>query len=183
MSKFNIRGIAIPKVVALIAGCAMSTGASAITTYGNTYNIGTLGPVPYVNHTTVSGTFSDIYNFSISNTPNVAGAAVTISLNLGSVEYHISNLSLGLFTSSNTMLDSDTVTNNTTDVAVTVSDTGLANGNYYFKVTGVADGLNTGMGIYGFTAAAVVPEVDTYAMLLAGLGLVAFSVNRRKQHN
>lgn len=178
MSMFNIRGNTITRFVALLAGCVISMSANA-----NTYNIGTLGPVPYATLQTVSGTFTDIYNFSISNTPNVAGASVTINLDLGSVEYHISNLSLGLFTSSNTMLDSDTVINNTTDVAVTVSDTGLANGNYYFKVTGDADGLNTGKGIYGFTAAAVVPEVDTYAMMLAGLGLVAFSVNRRKQHN
>jgi len=154
----------------------MTVGANAAT-----YNLGALGPIPYINSTTVTGAFSDIYNFSILNTPNVAGAAVTINLNLGSAGFHISNLSLGLFTASNSMLDSDTVTNNTTDFAVSVSDTGLANGNYFFKVTGLADGLNTNKGIYGFTAAAVVPEVDTYAMMLAGLGLVAFSVNRRKR--
>lgn len=177
MSKLNTRGNAIPKFLALLAGCVMTVGANAAT-----YNIGTLGPIPYINSTTVTGAFTDIYNFSILNTPNVAGAAVTINLNLGGAGFHISNLSLGLFTAStNVMLDSDTVINNTTDLAVAVSDTGLVNGNYYFKVMGLADGLNTNKGIYGFTAAAVVPEVDTYAMMLAGLGLVAFSVNRRKR--
>lgn len=176
MSKFNTRGNTIPKLVALLAGCFAAVGAQAAT-----YNLGTLSSIPYINSTTVTGSFTDIYNFSIINTPNVAGAAVTIDLNLGGSGFHISNLSLGLFDASNSMLDSDTVTNNTTDLAVAVSDTGLANGNYYFKVMGLADGLNTNKGMYAFTAAAVVPEVDTYAMMLAGLGLVAFSVNRRKQ--
>jgi hypothetical protein len=42
-------------------------------------------------------------------------------------------------------------------------------------------GFGSGQGTYGIQVTSV-PEADTWAMLLAGLGLVGFSVKRRKQH-
>jgi len=56
----------------------------------------------------------------------------------------------------------------------------VALGNYYFKISGLANG--TAGGIYTANAAALpVPEPDAYAMLLAGLGFVGTLARRRKQ--
>lgn len=65
----------------------------------------------------------------------------------------------------------------------------------YFNVTGFLDAGKSlaGFGVYGcsgcgvstladdFTVTASVPEPETYAMLLAGLGLMGFMARRRKQ--
>jgi hypothetical protein len=81
-----------------------------------------------------------------------------------------------LFSAGNVWLDGDLVTG-ANDASVSV-DSLLTAGNYYFKLRGFADGVNTNQGIYTFTAAAV-PEAETYAMMLAGLGLVGFMARRR----
>lgn len=57
----------------------------------------------------------------------------------------------------------------------------LSAGNYHFSVTGSADG--SAGGLYTLTSqVAVIPEPETYVMLLAGLGLMGF-VARRRQKN
>ena len=53
--------------------------------------------------------------------------------------------------------------------------------NYSFRVTGL---VTTGAGYYVFqTIASPIPEPQTYAMLLAGLGAVGLLVLRRRQPN
>lgn len=171
------------QILAFALAAVMAGSAVADTTY----NIGTLGTAPYTNVVNVSaGTpytlgstnynFTDTYNFSVSNA-FVAGTVVTIDLDLGSIGYHISNLRLDLFNSGNTWLDGDMVSS-AQDVAVSVNAPLIA-GNYYFTLRGLADGENTNAGIYTFTAAAI-PEAKTYAMMLAGLGLIGFTVVRRR---
>jgi hypothetical protein len=51
------------------------------------------------------------------------------------------------------------------------------NGPAYIQITGVTDGGNGG--IYSGAIAAAVPEPETYAMLLAGLGLMGAVVRGR----
>lgn len=155
------------------------------------YDMGILGPTPYVNTVTVAagpsftlpGTggllynFTDAYAFSVVGAPAVAGTSVTVNLDLGSLGFHISNLKLDLFDADDAWLDGDIVSG-ADDASVSVGMP-LAPGDYVFKVRGYADGAGTGQGIYTFTAAAV-PEARTYAMLMAGLGLVGFTVLRRR---
>ena len=162
----------------LLGGCLVSFNTHAVT-----YNIGTLGISPYVNSPTVYGAFVDRYNFSVASSANAASTAVTINLDLGSYGFHISGLDLDLFTASGTWLDGDMVVD-TNDVAVSLTEI-LGVGNYYFRVSGTGDGDLTNKGIYTFSAAAAspstpVPEMDTYAMMLAGLGLMGFVVSRRR---
>ncbi len=159
---------------AMLCGLGVAGSAQAAT-----YAIGTLGPVPYVNTPTVSGVFSDRYDFTVGSLPNVAGASVVVNLDLGSLSFHISGLDLDLFSSGGTWLDGDMVTD-PSDVAVSLNST-LAPGSYYFRVRGTADGTGTGQGIYTFTAAAV-PEANTYAMMIAGLGLIGFCARRRNRN-
>ena len=176
---------AASKLALALLGFAAANSAQAVT-----YNIGVLGATPYINTTTVTAgpltgiyNFTDRYDFSISGTPNVAGTAVTINLDLVTFGYHISNLRLDLFNAADVWQAGDSVTG-PTDVSVSVLDP-LVAGNYYFKVRGTADGTLTNSGIYTFTTAstAAVPEADTYAMMLAGLGLIGYTVSRRKSKN
>lgn len=56
----------------------------------------------------------------------------------------------------------------------------LAAGNYVLTVTGTAVGA--GGATYGLSAAAVpVPEPETYAMMLGGLGMIGFMIGRRRR--
>lgn len=55
----------------------------------------------------------------------------------------------------------------------------LAAGNYYYEVTGTVNGQLGGSYLLS-SAVTPVPEPETYAMLLAGLGLIGFSLSRRK---
>lgn len=173
----HVYGNTITKLVVFLAGCLITASAHAVVY--NVYNAGTLSATPYINTTTVTGLFADRYDFTVASSPSVASTAVTVDLSLGSLGFHISGLTLGLFNSSNVLLAGNTVTG-PNDISVSLNQM-LAAGSYYFTVGGTADGTNTSQGIYTFSAAAI-PEVDTYAMMLAGLGLIGFTVSRRKQN-
>lgn len=57
----------------------------------------------------------------------------------------------------------------------------LEAGDYYYKVTGLVTGPRGGSFTLSSTTApvAVVPEADTYAMMLAGLGMIGLMAKRR----
>ena len=59
--------------------------------------------------------------------------------------------------------------------------TSLATQTAFVSSTGAPDYFTlSNTGVLSYTATAPVPEADTYAMMLAGLGLVGFMVRRRK---
>jgi len=60
-----------------------------------------------------------------------------------------------------------------------ISGTNLSAGNYFFKVEGAIT-TNEAVSYSGNVLVSAVPEADTYAMLLAGMGLVGFVARRRK---
>jgi hypothetical protein len=179
------------KLTQSLLAFALAGGLMSAANADTTYNMGPLTSTPYINTATVSaGTvftlpptgsiqynFTDTYNFSVAGLPATASTGVSVNLNLGSLSFHISNMKLDLFNASNGWIAGDLVSgssDNTVDVNAV-----LTNGDYYFLVRGFADGAGTNQGIYTFTAAAV-PEAETYAMMLAGLGLVGFMVSRRR---
>lgn len=116
-------------------------------------------------------TFSDDYLFSIVN-PGDAFGSVTFS-------------SRGSFTLSNVLvsLTGTGITGSAadTDPSADFGFNGLSAGNYVLNVTGKITG-NLG-GSYGGVleaATAPVPEPETYALMLAGLGAVGFMARRRR---
>ena len=158
----------------LIAASAIALGFSSAA-HATTYAIGPLTSAPYINTATVTGLFSDEYDFSVPAT-SVAATDVTVNLDLGTFGFHISNLSVALYDSTNSVIAFNTVTG-PTDIAASVGSA-LGAGNYHFLASGTADGTGTNQGIYTFTTAAV-PEAETWAMMLGGIGLLGLRLRRR----
>ncbi len=173
---------------ALVLACTLGVGSAHA---DSIFSIPSpISVIPYTNVVTVAAgsvftlpnfgatqfNFTDTYNFSVVANQTLAATTVTVNLDLGNLAFHISNLKLDLFTLGGTWLDGDIVSN-ANDLSVSINSV-LAPGDYQFKVRGFADGTLTNQGIYTFAVAAV-PEADTWAMLLAGLGLVGYTARRR----
>ncbi len=98
---------------------------------------------------------------------NIDGGKVELFMSNGDINY-TNDVSMGSFAFDSTAINS------------TFSH--LLAGDYYYQVTGAVMG-NKGGGYQLFSEVSPVPEPETYAMLLAGLGLVGFMVRRRKTYN
>ena len=161
--------MALKKIALAAALVSASVSAMAVT-----YTIGTLPTAPSVYSnvlTEAPGAFSDIFNFTF---PAFSGGAsgTVASLSIGS--FNIANLNLSIYTSANALVVSDG-----TGTSSSLSNVSLTpGGSYYFKVTGTASGAAGGL--YSMVAsAAAVPEPQTYALMLAGVGMVGFLAFRR----
>lgn len=149
-----------------------------------TYNIGTLGPTAAVGTNTVAGSFSDILNFSITSPYALAAGAVMdvplsftmpggSTLTLADITGLTASLYNG-FNAGGSMIS----TQGPNDY---LSMSGVLDpGSYSLKIAGTGTGMG-GAGYYTYTAfAQAVPEPESYAMFLAGLGLLGAAARRRK---
>ncbi len=118
----------------------------------------------------LSGT-SDTQATAVSNDAltkfNIDGGKVELFMSNGDINYN-NDVSIGSFTFDST--------------AANTTFSSLLAGDYYYQVTGVVMGSKGG-GYQLFSEVSPVPEPETYAMFLAGLGLLGFSVRRRKSNN
>jgi hypothetical protein len=120
-------------------------------------------------------TFSDLYKFTISGQSNADTNISSISFDdNGGIKFDVFDLfKVGSSVASATgSLDADSG-------LWFLTATNLSAGDYYFKVEGkiiTADAVSYS----GNLTVSAVPEAETYAMLLAGLGLVGFVARRRK---
>ncbi len=127
-------------------------------------------------------TFEHEYLFHLSGTADALATAVSndaltkFNIDGGKVELFMSNgdinytndVSMGSFAFDSTAINS--------------TFSSLLAGDYYYQVTGAVMG-NKGGGYQLFSEVSPVPEPETYAMLLVGLGLVGFMTRRRKTGN
>lgn len=163
------------------AACALLWG-SAFTAQAATYNLGTVSvgaPLSFNAAVTSSGPFSDIFTFtlpaalstgfSLLNFP-VGGLFNTV---LTSATL-FSNPDGNLFTGDDSMVRGNVASSG----AISFTNGPSAAGTYYLNVTGIATGSQGGL-YNGAISVAAVPEPETYAMLLAGLGVMGFIARRR----
>ena len=160
------------KLKSLVAASAIAcaTGTALADT---TFNLGPIdGQSKSIGDSFAAGAapFTDTYNFSLIGPNTLSGIVTTFNF---MTLFGISGLSLSL--TGGTLLGAATDVN----PADGYSFSGLGLGNYALKITG--DVTGTGGGAYGgVMQAAPVPEPETYALLLAGLGVIGFVARRRR---
>ena len=176
--------IVVATLLAATAGSAMAAkvtvqkpGTVTITNraaaLGNTP--ATSGPVVQtiggVNYTA----FTDVYTFGVPDAKDSISASFNQSVNLGkNIDFTSITLEGGGHTYNFTM----TSANKVDEVWTLPSSIKLDHGvSYKFNVSGITTGSATYAGNLHVTA---VPEPETYAMLLAGLGLVGAIARKRK---
>lgn len=157
-----------------IAATALLGGLSIAAT-ANTYNLGTLDSTGFDSAGLFSAKYaantvlSDDWNFTIGAHSSVSFSALqTFAVAAGAI-----NSFAGVLVG-HTGLTSTTGTHDTT-----LNWFGqLGSGDYTVHITGIVQKNNT---VYGGTvSASPAPEPETYAMLLAGLGVVGFLARRRR---
>ncbi|MDO9599628.1 MAG: FxDxF family PEP-CTERM protein [Azoarcus sp.] len=165
-------------VLALALSLGFVANASAL---DSTFNVGTISAPTYFSDVIQKGigAFNDTWNFTIA-TPTYSGGsvsnlAITIP-DLGNL-FNIADLSVQLFTSTN-LLISNLDSNEGSTSQIKVGSGTFLPGSYYFNISGNANGLSGGQYVFAVTTLPV-PEPETYAMLLAGLGLVTVMARRR----
>lgn len=164
-------------VAAAVVAAATSTGAFA----ANGGNLGTLPPsASFAN--TVTGAFTDIWTFNLGAPAVVAAALTNVEVSFGPTSFGgIQNLTaylngIQLFGPSS----SQTQNGVTVTTQVLTGSSSLPAGIYQLKVSGTGiSGVSASYG--GSIVAAPVPEPESYAMFLAGLGVMgAIAVRRNK---
>lgn len=162
--------------------------ASAITANANDYSYslgditGIIEPVATFSHD--KNSFTDRFFFSL-DAPSFGTASVSnnrVNKFGGGSLYNIEGLTLSVYQDRGTVGAADGA-----DIGTVLgignyvySDGLLAAGNYYLQIAGNASGDLGGR--YTAQATAMpVPEADTYAMMIAGLGLMGGIARRRKQ--
>lgn len=144
---------------------------------GQTYTIGnTFSAIAY------GSSFVDTYVFDIAPQSVTVGTAVTINLDIPlfpGPEFELSNMSIKFTDATGvTTFDIDNQTN-PADNTLSVFATLPAALGYKFIVAGDVTG-SFGGSYGGVLQAMPVPEPETYAMFMAGLGLMGFMARRHK---
>lgn len=148
----------------------VTTNVGLLQSYANSTYIGIISHVAPAEPTGTA--FTDYFNFSTSGT---GGSSVATQLVLGNF-LDINNLQVSLFNGTAPVVG--TLVAGPVGSGVTLNAVLTANAPYTLQVTGTTSGLVGG----SYSAAiSAVPEADTYAMMLAGLGLIGYSMKRRKQ--
>ena len=171
---------------------AMLAGAS----FGAHATVTPLGEVSTSVPTTFTGlvlenqtSFSDIFTFTLAQ-PNISSGYNVVNFpidipDVGTLGTVLSTMSLVSYGADNTQGTPDDQVlrsivlpseGNTQDHLSLAWD-GPLTGGHYLNITGVTSGSLGGA--YSGSIAAAVPEPETYAMLLAGLGLMGAVVRRR----
>jgi hypothetical protein len=171
--------------VSLKAVAFAVTMATAGMSQAATTDLGTIGP-GYNQYFSVErlGAFEDFYTFTLSELANIdVKRTITFTMDeaLNEVRSGFNNLTRGLY-------DADTNTevawSSYEEVGTIYYYANIDAGDYYFKVSGegwkAADFVpNPRYNALVNISAAPVPEPETYAMLLAGLGILGTVMRRR----
>jgi len=136
--------------------------------------IAPLAPYAHV-FTHEASSFNDTVDFVLNtSTLHSSVNALNVSLlNLTVLNIHDLSYTVWGGTAGNDLTSYGTFAGNN----ISYSLPGLMPGNYHLNIAGVADGSSGG--VYGMALAASVPEPETLAMLLMGMGLLGIVQRRR----
>ncbi len=155
-------------VAVAIAGSMVSAGAVSI-------NFGTLTTAVTVSDIERSGSFDDVFSFTLGTGTGIHGGVVgidTVGDLVGQYRFGVGAVPVWSSFSSLLPVPSDPLTG---DFSLAKTFSGLTVGTkYWINVVGAGTQAS-----YAVTLAPV-PEPETYALLLAGLGLVGAVARRRK---
>lgn len=156
------------KIKSIIAAAAFAV--VAVSANAATYS----APVNTAALYTVSGSFEDYLTFNIATPSTFSWSAVNTPvsqlINVGPYSF--------TFTSNITGLTSS-LFSGTPTTGSAVSSSTLNSGDYFIKITGLGAGTG-GSGSYVVaTSVTAVPEPESYAMFLAGLGIMGAVARRR----
>lgn len=164
---------------AAVAACLVAGGANATTTNLGAAPIGV--PLSFGGYA-VPGPFLDIFTFSL---PANGGSGYSVSdFTLLPLMFDTAFTSFALISNADGIVGTgdDTTVASAFSVgsdAMTLTWGASGAGNYYLAVGGVATGPSGG--IYnGAISVTAVPEPETLAMMLAGLGALGFLARRRQ---
>lgn len=169
----------IKRLAAVCAALFITASAhSADYNFGNANEVGVI----FGSHA-VSGSFTDRLLFNITSPAAFLSGSlqdVPVSFTFGASVFNvlnIDNLKLTLHTSNGALLVDIGSGDDVGGSGILPMGMG-----YYYQVTGIANGTNGGR--YTFSAfAQAVPEPGTWAMLLAGLGLVGLQLRRKSKQD
>lgn len=165
-----------PLVGALVL--AATCGAQAAT-----YDFGVHDAVEVGANLVSPGAFADIYTFTLAATQVVSSSVSAVNvgsaLNIFASTYALysSGADSLVGTSDDSIVGSPWAFNGSSGSII--HSLSLSAGSYYYVASGIANGAAGG--VYTLTSTTVpVPEPETYALLLGGLGVVGFLARRRR---
>lgn len=141
-----------------------------------TYDVGTLiQDETYVGAVALQNSFQHKWSFDIPSAMWTGGSVVNLSIK---PMIDIQNLDVALYTKNDVLIQGVTC------AGESCTGSGFfpsADVDYYFLVKGKGVGSQNGSGIYTFSMTTAVPESETWAMMLAGLGLVGLQLRRKSK--
>lgn len=161
----------------LLAALSFSTSALADVVNAGTIPVSPADPFSHV-FTHGQGSFFDTVNFDIV-APQLGTSANPLVLTLNNIDvYKIDNLSYQLWDNAhpNGVISYGVFSGNDTTFTIMLTSPG----SYHIDLTG--DAVGVAGGVYGVALITAVPEPETYALLLAGIGCLLV-VSRRRGKN
>lgn len=162
--------------VALALGLGVVAGANAMD-----YDLGSVtAPSTYSQVISVAvGSFSDKWTFDVPTTFYSGGSASNMSISVdGTTLYNITGLSVQLYDNTDTLITNLDLNPGSSDGYKVGSGIFPPANDYYFAVSGTGNGDLGGQYVFSVSALPV-PEPESYAMLLAGLGILGAVARRR----
>lgn len=157
-------------LVALVAALGLSN------VQANTYDLGALSAGSFTSGqysvaNANDGSFTDTFNFSLTSLSNLSGAFAVNVLN--------TNFFINAITLTNSLTTTTGSIGTFDSAAGAFAATSLGGGAYSLSLSGYETGEKGGKYTLSYTLAPV-PEPETYAMFLAGLGLMGVIARRRR---
>ena len=181
----TVKKTALLSLLAVVLAAPVSKAALAAT------NIGTVTSLTTFGASTALGTFDDLYNFAVSPNSGAVISATTFTFGMGGTTMSAMELYLGTFLTAadlightaipTTLLHLQSGGTMFTALSQMADYPTLSSAAYTLRVTGSSTvPALPYTGVIALAPVMPVPEPETYAMVLAGLGMMGAIMRRRK---